>query len=189
MTGKVRGRPWYRVARAGGTAYVHAALVAAWTRAEVAAWARLKDSEKAADFEAFLRHFPRGHFARRARRLAAALKPRVAAVTPPKPRCAGGETRGRVYTRRPGETWTEPSTGMEFVWVPKGCFRMGSRSGDDDERPVHEACVKGFWMGEYEVTQGEWRTVMGTTHRTSRRATAIRWNGSRGMTRRRSSVS
>ena len=91
VTGKVRGRPWYRVAHAGGTAYVHVALVAAVDAAEVAAWARLKDSEKAADFEAFLRHFPRGHFAGRARRPGRG------------PEAAGGggdaaETRGRgVY--------------------------------------------------------------------------------------------
>ena len=56
-----------------------------------------------------------------------------------------------------GETWTEPFTGMEFVWVPKGCFRMGSTSGAKHERPVHEVCVKGFWMGKYEVTNAEWR--------------------------------
>ena len=59
-------------------------------------------------------------------------------------------------------TWTEPSTGMEFVWVPKGCFRMGSTDGEPDEKPVHEVCVDGFWMGKYEVIQAEWREVMGS---------------------------
>ena len=50
---------------------------------------------------------------------------------------------------------------MEFVWVPGGCYRMGSNSGEDDEQPVHEVCVDGFWLGKYEVTQAEWQRVMG----------------------------
>ena len=159
VTGKVRGRNWYRVAHAGGTAYIHAAaLVAAVDAAEVAAWASVKDSQKAAHFEAFLRNFPRGHFAGRARRLAAALKPRVAARAPPRPVVPpAAKPAVGVYPRRPGETWTEPTTGMAFVWVPKGCFRMGSTSEQADERPVHEVCVKGFWLGKYEVTNGEYR--------------------------------
>lgn len=62
-------------------------------------------------------------------------------------------------------TWTEPATGMEFVWIPKGCFRMGSSWNEEgqrpDETPAHSVCVDGFWMGKYEVTQGQWRKVMG----------------------------
>ncbi|KXB09157.1 hypothetical protein AKJ60_00835 [candidate division MSBL1 archaeon SCGC-AAA385M11] len=64
-------------------------------------------------------------------------------------------------TARAGDTWTEPVTGMEFVWVPGGCYQMGSENGDDDEEPVHEVCVDGFWMGKYEVIQGEWEEIMG----------------------------
>ncbi len=39
---------------------------------------------------------------------------------------------------------------------------MGSDSAgaEEDERPVHEVCVKGFWLGKTEVTQGQWRQVM-----------------------------
>ncbi|MGL1863133.1 MAG: formylglycine-generating enzyme family protein [Pseudodesulfovibrio sp.] len=60
-----------------------------------------------------------------------------------------------------GDIWTDPTTDMEFVWIPGGCYQMGSNSGDDDEKPVHEVCVDGFWMGKYEVTQVEWKGVMG----------------------------
>ena len=60
-----------------------------------------------------------------------------------------------------GKTWKEPYTGMEFVWVPKGCFQMGSPSieigRDPDERSVHEVCLDGFWMGKYEVTNRQFR--------------------------------
>ncbi len=59
--------------------------------------------------------------------------------------------------------FTDPTTGMEFVWVPGGCFRMGDTFGDGrgDEKPVHEVCVDGFWMGKTEVTQSQWQGIMG----------------------------
>ncbi len=56
--------------------------------------------------------------------------------------------------------WIEPKTGMEFVWIPSGCFQMGSSDGDKNEQPVHKVCVKGFWMGKYEVTQAQYEKVM-----------------------------
>ncbi len=33
--------------------------------------------------------------------------------------------------------------------------------GEGNEKPVHEACVSDFAIGKYEVTQGEWRKIMG----------------------------
>ena len=51
---------------------------------------------------------------------------------------------------------------MEFVWVPEGCFQMGSEQGAKDEKPVHRVCVKGFGLGKCEVTQGQWQRVMGS---------------------------
>jgi len=29
---------------------------------------------------------------------------------------------------RPFKTWTDPVTGMAFVWVPDGCYQMGCGS-------------------------------------------------------------
>ena len=57
----------------------------------------------------------------------------------------------------------DPTTGMEFVRVPGGCFQMGDTFGDVEsvESPLHEVCVDGFWMGKTEVTQGQWQTIMG----------------------------
>ncbi len=51
---------------------------------------------------------------------------------------------------------------LEFVRVPGGCFQMGSDAGEKHERPVHKACVGDFELGKYEVTQGQWKAVMGT---------------------------
>ncbi|THB71698.1 MAG: TIR domain-containing protein [Desulfovibrio sp.] len=69
---------------------------------------------------------------------------------------------------RSGDTWTEPLTRMEFVWVEGGCYEMGcgewTGNCQDDEFPVHMVCVNGFWLGKYEVTQGQWETVMAENH-------------------------
>lgn len=40
---------------------------------------------------------------------------------------------------------------------------MGDTFGDvgADEKPVHEVCVNDFSIGKYEVTQGQWKEIMG----------------------------
>jgi formylglycine-generating enzyme required for sulfatase activity len=63
-----------------------------------------------------------------------------------------------------GDVMIHKPTGMEFVYVPEGCFSMGASYDDPDsfdwEHPAHEVCVAGFWMGKYEVTQGQWKALM-----------------------------
>jgi formylglycine-generating enzyme required for sulfatase activity len=58
------------------------------------------------------------------------------------------------------------SIGMEFVWIPAGKFDMGSPTNEKD-RTKNEAVQSvnisnAFYMGKYEVTQKQWRDVMGT---------------------------
>jgi formylglycine-generating enzyme required for sulfatase activity len=38
---------------------------------------------------------------------------------------------------------------------------MGSETGGLDEKPVHEVCLSDYYIGKYEVTQAEWKKVMG----------------------------
>jgi formylglycine-generating enzyme required for sulfatase activity len=75
------------------------------------------------------------------------------------------EHQDQAWERR-HRAWAEPVTGMEFVLVEAGCYPMGFTEKEDQgyphEKPVHEVCVDGFWMGKYPVTQGEWTTVMGS---------------------------
>ena len=59
-----------------------------------------------------------------------------------------------------GTVWTEPKTGMEFAYMPAGCFEMGG-DGRTYEQPIHKVCVKGYWMGRTEVTQGQYVQIMG----------------------------
>ncbi|MFH2098458.1 MAG: formylglycine-generating enzyme family protein [Pseudomonadota bacterium] len=61
----------------------------------------------------------------------------------------------------PGEVWIEPITGMEFVWIPGGCFMQGTPPTEEgrypDEGPLHETCLDGFWMSRYEATNAQFR--------------------------------
>ena len=62
------------------------------------------------------------------------------------------------------KTWTN-SVGMEFVRVPAGDFRMGSdtETAHLNEGPVTAVRIdRAFYMGRYEVTQGQWEAVMGS---------------------------
>ncbi len=65
---------------------------------------------------------------------------------------------------QPGKPWREPLSGITFIWIPGGCFKMGSppnaEGRDADEEPIHQVCLSGFWLGEREVTQQQWQRVM-----------------------------
>lgn len=56
--------------------------------------------------------------------------------------------------------------GVALRWCPPGRFRMGSAPDEpgrrSDEGPVEVTLSRGFWMGQFEVTQSQWRRVMGT---------------------------
>jgi len=81
---------------------------------------------------------------------------------------------------QPGKIWKDPYLGMEFVWVPGGCYEMGDifGDGDSDEKPVHEVCVNGFWMGRYEVTVGQFRRFV---EETGYKGNGINYSGCAGM--------
>jgi formylglycine-generating enzyme required for sulfatase activity len=54
---------------------------------------------------------------------------------------------------------------MRFVYIPPGEFVMGSPLSEErrkfDEIPHRVRITKGFYMGSTEVTQGQWREIMG----------------------------
>lgn len=55
----------------------------------------------------------------------------------------------------------------QMVLVKGGNFFMGSDDHHyldvkyDNEKPMHRVGVSNFYMGKYEVTQGQWRAIMG----------------------------
>ena len=55
---------------------------------------------------------------------------------------------------------------FQMLYVEGGTFTMGSTveqdpSADGDERPLHSVTVDGFYIGETQVTQSLWRSIMG----------------------------
>lgn len=60
--------------------------------------------------------------------------------------------------------------GIFFRWCPAGKFMMGSPETElgfnnkrsDNEEQVSVTLTNGFWLGETEVTQGQWLKFMGT---------------------------
>jgi formylglycine-generating enzyme required for sulfatase activity len=88
----------------------------------------------------------------------------------------GTKILGEGYRYRPENKIVEPIPGAvgvaldpnfinpfenEMVTLPGGSFLMGSEEGDEDERPVHEVTLLPFAISRYEVTQAQWRAVMG----------------------------
>jgi formylglycine-generating enzyme required for sulfatase activity len=55
--------------------------------------------------------------------------------------------------------------GIKLCWCPAGRFKMGSPPSEPERRPdedqVEVTLTKGFRMGKYEVTQGQWKRVVG----------------------------
>jgi len=64
-----------------------------------------------------------------------------------------------------GSTFTD-SLGMKFVLIPAGTFTMGSPSTEpgrySSEDPQHQVTLSSFYMQTTEVTQGQWKAVMGS---------------------------
>jgi len=55
---------------------------------------------------------------------------------------------------------------IEMVFVENGTFTMGctGEQGDDcfnDEEPAHQVTLSSFYIGKYEVTQAQWKAIMG----------------------------
>ncbi len=58
----------------------------------------------------------------------------------------------------------------QMILVRGGTFTMGCLEGrddkdtdcDDDEKPAHQVRLSDFYIGKYEVTQAQWRAVMGS---------------------------
>ena len=56
----------------------------------------------------------------------------------------------------------------EMIFVEGGTFQMGSNSwlyspaGNSDESPVHSVSLSSYNIGKYEVTQAQWKALMGS---------------------------
>lgn len=66
--------------------------------------------------------------------------------------------QARLYTEDLGNYQT-----LAMVSIPAGKFSMGASVGEKDssdrERPVHQVKVSEFLIGEYPITQAQWRKI------------------------------
>ena len=78
---------------------------------------------------------------------------------------------GRMYATQPNKhtpnTTSDIIGDFDMVFVEGGTFTMGATSeqGTDalyGEKPAHYVTVSDFYIGKYEVTQAQWRAVMGS---------------------------
>src|SRR4026209_2591979 len=74
--------------------------------------------------------------------------------------CRAAFVPSAVVTR-----WVEPGTGLAFILVAPGQFLMGSpveEAGREAQETQHAvALTRPFWLGEFEITQRQWKLVMG----------------------------
>jgi formylglycine-generating enzyme required for sulfatase activity len=76
---------------------------------------------------------------------------------------------------------TASNLNIDMVAVQGCTFTMGctSEQGDDCygiEKPAHSVTVSDYYIGKYEVTQAQWRAVMGTTVRQQRDKENTSWS-------------
>jgi formylglycine-generating enzyme required for sulfatase activity len=69
--------------------------------------------------------------------------------------------------RLPMRLLTDGVSGMSFLELPPGRFTMGSATsevGRNEDEALHDVTIsKPFYIGQFEVTQQDWRAVMGTS--------------------------
>ncbi len=82
---------------------------------------------------------------------------------------ANVDAQGLVINRRTEQCWgyvedLGDGVKLEMIAVSGGRFQMGSpsnESGRNDDEMQHWVRVSDFWIGRYEVTQAQWKAVMG----------------------------
>ena len=130
-------------------------------------WNLIKDSRDRQDFRDYLQRYPKGRFAglaaRQERVLSASASgaPVQGSTAVPEP-VRPAPSAVAAVGRRAGEVVTDCAACPPMVFIPAGPFRMGSDDGYADEKPVRTVNVPAFLMGRTEVTQGQWKAVMGS---------------------------
>ncbi|MBQ5693357.1 MAG: SUMF1/EgtB/PvdO family nonheme iron enzyme [Alistipes sp.] len=69
-----------------------------------------------------------------------------------------------VATMTEAKSYVETAKGinLNMIYVEGGTFAMGSNSGESDEKPVYNVTLDSYYIGETEITQAQWRAVMGS---------------------------
>jgi formylglycine-generating enzyme required for sulfatase activity len=122
-------------------------------------WDTIKNSQNAADFQAYLKEYPSGRFAALARLRISQYEKTTTDKNPTTTNTSStntAKTAGAISKAAlPG------GIEMRFAYIPAGSFEMGLNT-NDNEKPVHTVRIsQGFEMQTTEVTQAQWKAVMG----------------------------
>ena len=124
------------------------------TPTDLTDWNTAKAANTIESYQAYLKKHPSGDFAEAAMAKITALHTAAPNSKPNTPN-----------TTQTPENSSVAADGL--VFVKGGTFAMGctSEQGSDcaaDEKPTHLVTLSDFYIGQYEVTQAEWRKVMGS---------------------------
>ncbi len=130
--------------------------------AEEAAWQSAESGGTEALYQSYLSRYPQGRYA-------ALVQPRMnkLKVQAAERERLAAEQRQREQAERAkgpqvGQVFKDCTDCPEMVMLPAGSFTMGSSKGADGGRPAHTVTLaRPFAMGKFEVTQGQWKALMG----------------------------
>ncbi len=69
--------------------------------------------------------------------------------------------------RKPDQSRVVSGLDLKLTWISPGTFTMGTPDNEPKRRPnesprTEVTLTKGYWLGTYEVTHGQWKEMMGT---------------------------
>jgi len=115
-------------------------------------WDDAKSAGNREAFEAYLTRYPKGNYVGLARANIKRLDHSASGPT---------TSSSAVVNKLSKFSTKDCATCPEMVTIPAGNFLMGSNDLPD-EKPIHSVSLDGFLIGKTEVTQDQWRVVMGT---------------------------
>ena len=104
-------------------------------------------------FEAYLDSYPKGRYVNLA-------KANIVRLTIAAPQSVQTPTPVAQPSQEAGKVFKDCADCPEMVFIPSGSFDMGSNE-ENSEKPIHRVNVRVFLMGKSEVTQSQWKAVMG----------------------------
>lgn len=80
-------------------------------------------------------------------------------------------TLQRIPAPEQGRNYTVAYADINLIWAPAGTYQMGTplveqgrlpNEGNSNNRQVETSFTRGFWIGQYEITQTQYAYLMGT---------------------------
>jgi formylglycine-generating enzyme required for sulfatase activity len=146
---------------------------------ELEFWKSVEKSKSAALYSAYLKKYPQGYFVEIAQIKLDAMSTKTANKTSKEVQVSltrenitiGKKVAANAKNKSQSQPIAIPGTSNNlfsennFVNIKPGCFTMGSPFGEEarqNDELDHEVCInKSFMMGKYEVTQEQWKHIMG----------------------------